>query len=634
MNLNRLLVVTGVGLLGAGILALTVPGVLALGVGQPVIWLIAALSLVLAVRAIQARRRTEFQQASTGTPEYKRSAPRPGQTLNDAFKQFLGAPHGNYRYRTREGLAAAARAVITRYTDSTLQEAREHIQDGSWTDDPAATAFFTGDDYRPRLSRRIRAVLPRGTEPRREVNRTVDAITAVAGIAHDTGSHDEPNPEPTATQSSDHPSGEVEIRRQTGYWTGISVVTLLSLGVGVFTEQAGILLVGVVGIVVAAYSRSSAVTGEGLTVERSLGETQPAPDEHVEVTVTVSNDGEQTLPDVRLVDGVPAALSVADGTPRSGAVLRPGASVEFTYTVTARRGVHEFGPVQAIVRNAPGAIEYERTVSPESPTTVTCIPPQRSPQTSPPLRRASTPFTGTAETTSAGDGTEFYATRRYQPGDPLGRIDWNRTAKTGEFATLLFREERTASVVILVDTSAYFAPEPHTEHALDRAVDGAGHLFEAIQQDGHLAGIGALERSDCWLAPGTGRAHRIEASELLATHPALAPEPDDHHEDPNHARQVLYSRLPADSQVVVLTPLCRSRLVRTIRRLDAAGHPVTVVSPDPTGESTPGQRLAAVGRQVHITDLRQDGIPVLDWGWDESLATALAQFQTRAEVMR
>lgn len=643
MTLHRAFVVGGVGLLVIGIVALVVPGFLALNIGRAVVVLLGTVALLQAFGAVQKRRNTEPQQAATPTPEFRIPVQTPGQSMNEAFGQFIGKPHPNYRYSTAEGLKAAVVAVLTRYRDITESEARKRIERGSWTDDPVAAAFFTEEsDQDQSVSRRVRGFWGSNGQQGQELPRTVDAIAEIAG-ADDLNSPEKNGTESSRDRWSSAGRGESHsnsrdfegvVRRETQYWVGIGAITMFSVGVGVLTEQSGILLVGVVGLFYLAYASSSAVTGEGLTLERSVSETAPSPSDEVEVTVTVTNDGSETLPDVRLVDRVPGALSVVAGSPRHGTVLRPGEQTEFSYTVTARRGRHEFGPLQAIVRNITGSVEYERPVRTASTTAFTCVPSPESIPVSIPLRNESTRLVGRKETASAGDGTEFYATRLYQAGDPLNRIDWGRKAKTGEFATLLFREERTASVVLVFDTSSYLAPSPRGDHSLDRSVAAGRKLFTTLQEEGHLTGIGALYRTDCWLAPGSGKAHRMEANQMLATHPGLDPEPRESPEQSQRAREILLRRLPSDSQVIVFTPLCRPQTVDEIRRLEASGHPVTVVSPDPTRGRTPAQRLAQVGRKTHISGLRADGIPVLDWGWNESLLIALSRFAKRSQVAR
>lgn len=645
MNWHRVLLASGIAAVVLGVLALVAPGLITADVNRATLTLVGVLALVQASRVAYNRVRGDFQQAQTGTPERKRSVSPPGETLDDALGYFRVKPHTHYRFGVREGLANGAVAVLTRYTDCSEETAREHVEDGTWTDDQLAGRFLAGDgDARTHTVTSFRTLLRRNSSRDQAVSRCVDAIAAVAEEdgQHGGGGSSKVS-EGSAAESGDGSSNEyvrreiagegLRARRQTGHWDGISVVALLAVGVGVLVEQPGVLLVGVVGIVYAAYARTNLPSNRPLSVERTLSEDRPDPGDSVEVTVTVTNESGRTLPDVRLVDGVPEALSVTDGSPRLGTALRPKEHTEFTYTVTARRGVHEFAPLLALVRTLPGTVEDEWSIATESASSLTCVPRLSPLPVSVSLRQTSTRYAGVEETASAGDGAEFYATRLYQPGDSMSRIDWNRRAKTGEFSTLLFREERLLRVVLLVDVAASVAPESESEHALDRSVDAAGQLYATLQDAGHTVGVGTLQSAACWLSPGTGAVHRERARDLLATHPVLQSTPSDPQESPVRAKRILRSRLSPESQLIVLSPLCRPSVVRTIRQFEAAGYPVTVVSPDPTAANTPSQRLAGIGRRVHLTDIRADGIPVVDWGWNESLAGALARFST-SEVSR
>jgi hypothetical protein len=128
---------------------------------------------------------------------------------------------------------------------------------------------------------------------------------------------------------------------------------------------------------------------------------------------------------------------------------------------------------------------------------------------------------------------------------------------------------------------------------------------------------------ECYLAPSTGDAHRARARELLATHPTFAPTPANAPRFPDIDEHYLHARLPGDAQVVFLSPVADGYPVRLARRLDALGHAVTVVSPDPTGDGTAGRTLARIERRIRLSRLRTAGIRVIDWR--DSLATALAR---------
>jgi uncharacterized protein (DUF58 family) len=258
-----------------------------------------------------------------------------------------------------------------------------------------------------------------------------------------------------------------------------------------------------------------------------------------------------------------------------------------------------------------------------------CVPPLPS-SVDLPLRAAATGITGETAVDEGGSGAAFYAVRAYRPGDPLNRIDWNRAARTGQLSTVEFRRERSANVVVLVDAraAAYVAGEAADRPAIERCVEAAGAAFEGRRLAGDRVGLAALGPTDCWLAPSSGESHRRRARDLLATHPAFAPTAPEEPFFPTIRLSSVRRRLPADAQVVFCTPLTDDYPTRAARRLDAAGHRVTVVSPDATGDGSPGRRLARVDRSLRASALREAGIRVVDWG-DESLPTTVARAARR-----
>lgn len=62
-------------------------------------------------------------------------------------------------------------------------------------------------------------------------------------------------------------------------------------------------------------------------------------------------------------------------------------------------------------------------------------------------------LSGAYRSSFRGTGVEFEEVRRYQPGDDVRSIDWNRTAKMGEAYVKRYVEERELTLSLLVDTS-------------------------------------------------------------------------------------------------------------------------------------------------------------------------------------
>jgi uncharacterized repeat protein (TIGR01451 family) len=656
---RALLVAAGLGAFALGAVALVAPSAVPVRLSTLAVSAAALVPLVLAYRALMGRYANPRYRARPGNPE-RAAGSTPGRDLRATLAAF---GEGNY-VPTRQGLRGFATSVLTRFAGYTTDAVDAALDAGTWTDDPDAVAFFAGSaPPRPRLDV-VRNILSPESPYRRRLRHAVDALTAVVGVPGP------PDPSllaqwrarlgdlrPTVDADGGPTAGdEPPFRRggdlddperpdspwPTGHLWGVSVVTLVAVGLGALSREPALVLVGVVGVGFAALGRAASPPDPSLTAERTLDPGDPDPGDAVEVTLTVSNEGDRTLPDLRIVDGVPAGLSVADGSARLGTVLRPGSSATLTYTVDARAGEHAFDPTLSVARDAAGSYETVERVAPDGARTLTCRPrftPVREPI---PLRERTSGSAGSVPTAGGGGGVEFHAVREYRRGDPLARVDWRRHARTGDLATREFREERAASVVLLVDARppAYVAPDAGTPHAVARSVAAAGPLAATLLGAGDRVGLAALSPDPCWVPPGAGRDHRADLRETLTGHPALAPTPpapDEDDERPEGSAALpprvedrlawLRRRLSPRTQVLCCSPLADPASVTALRRLDAHGYPVTVVSPDPTATGTPGGRVARVARRLRVADLRSAGIPVVDWRAEDSLAAALSRAQ-------
>jgi len=419
--------------------------------------------------------------------------------------------------------------------------------------------------------------------------------------------------------------------RTTGRWRGIVAVALFFVAVGVLTDRPAALLVGVVGAGLAVYPRLSRPPTVDLELDRRLGDKRPASGEPVTVTTRVTNTGDRTLADCRVVDGVPAMLSVASGSPRHAAVLGPGETTEFSYDVETEAGRHQFDPATVIARDITGAHEVETTVA--AGTEIQCA--DAVPEL--PVREQPDGHAGRLVTDDGGSGIEFHSVREYRPGDPIGRIDSKRWARTGELTTVEFREERPTSVLLLVDARApaYRAAADGRPNAVAHCLAGVEQLVSALSDTRDAVGLAAFGRELCFRPPGVGTDHEAALWQLLATHPAFDATPpgrvragdggwdDERSDDLDRQATLLRKQLGSDTQVVVLSPLADERIVETVRTLSAAGHTTTVISPDVTSEGSLGQRLARQERTMRLRALRGADIPVVDWDPETPLGTVL-----------
>ncbi|MFB6166118.1 MAG: DUF58 domain-containing protein [Haloarculaceae archaeon] len=416
--------------------------------------------------------------------------------------------------------------------------------------------------------------------------------------------------------------------RTTRRWRGVVAVALVAGGAGVLLERPSLLLLSAASVAFAAYPRLTGAPEPTLELDRRVAADQPAPGEAVTVTVTVRNAGDDWLSDVRIVDGVPPMLAVADGTPRHAAVLGPGQSTTFSYSVRADRGTHRFEPATALVRDLAGATEVETELSVE--TAIACA--DAVPEV--PLRTQPGQRVGDLVTDEGGAGIEFHRTREYRRGDSRNRVDWKRFARTGELTTVEYRQERDTSVLLVLDAreAAYRARSPAEPHAVSRGRAAVEQLFAALGETPHRVGIAALGPELGWLVPGSGAEHAARARALLGSHPTLSARPPDEAtgtETLDGQVSALRSRLGPDAQVVVVSPLPDGDLAAACLRFEAAGHAVTVLSPDVTTGDTVGGRLAGVEREARIERLRASDVPVIDWPPDEPLGSVLLAAEER-----
>ncbi|PSQ16961.1 DUF58 domain-containing protein [Halobacteriales archaeon QS_8_69_26] len=554
---DRIRTAVGVGLFAVGAVALLLPDPAPF---PELVALAGVLALVVGVRA--ARRVDRAGPVPTPDVEALPRVPVPGATFDRTLAPFLeeGQDHLLYPRRVRAALSNAAVAVLARYRGLTPATARDRVEAGEWTDDPVAAAFLAPDAAVPAPEEgwiRRNPLARRGRAFGRGVRHAVAAVAAVAGAdvgppssldgeESDEGDDRRPVRVGSAAETTGRSDGETaadggdgdgsggettdwepvprEGDRRTGRWAGLGAATFALAGVGAVAGWPGVLLAGAVTLGVAGTAAALATPAPGLSVDRELSATDPDPGDRVSVTVTVTNEGDRTVPDLRVVDGVPGALPVVDGSPRWAGPLRPGRSVTIEYAVAARRGRHEFDPLLAVARDPLGTGERIRRVPADTPP-VTCLP-HLVPAGSVPVHPGGR-YAGEIPTNEGGEGVEFHATREYRRGDPLNRVDWSRLARHGELVSREFRRERATTAVVVVDArpAAYLAPGPGRPHAVDRSVAAARGVFAALDGAGNRVGLAAVGDPECWLAPGSGADHRARARELLATHPALSSVP-------------------------------------------------------------------------------------------------------------
>lgn len=605
--------------LGSGLVPRTVATLLTVGVGATAV-VLAGRRLLESdeppIRLPSPESRPRYRTPGSSFAGLLRDVSTVGRRAVDDADDWDGDDERAPRERVYAALHDLAVAVLARTEGRDAGTAADRLADGRWTDDEDAAAFFT-EGLQPPLPRRaslpwVRPELPVARRARHVVT---ELAGRVAGDAPDPSVHTaEGNAADDGETGPYWPTADLPQERSTGRTRRVTVAVLLTSAVGVVAGLPGTVLTAAFGVALAGAARAWQPSTD-LAVSRSVSTRTPAPDETVEVTVTVRNVGESTVPDLRLLDGVPAGLGVASGTARFATALRPGKAASTTYTVEAVPGTHAFEPPVAVVGDVAGARETVQAVeSVDGPATLDCGFERRGRAGEAP-RPQVTLAPGRRTAGVSGAGVEFDALREYRPGDPPGRIDWNHRAKTGDLATVEFEEPRRPRVVVVLDArrAAYVAETPHGVPAPRHGAAAAFAVADGLLESGVPTGLATVGAAGCWLHPATGSAHREALRDRLAgdrTVPWTAPSEETVVAD---AAADLTARLSADTQVVLVTPLCDDGGVSLARRLEAAGQRVSVVSPDCTDPSSVGGAYGHLTRRERIATLRRRDVPVRDW---------------------
>ena len=646
--IHRIGLLIGASVLAAGFTTVFVPGVASSFPFNLLIADIAAVfAVILGIWIARVRYRARPDWTMVPDVEFLLSTPSPGAEIDDKTYRLTRLGEGRLEYRDQIGerMREVAIAALMHRHKINHEQAAKRLDEGSWTDDTLAATFFTtvGKSVRPSLGARLKQRFTGGkTAYERQLETTVRAIEDASGFFEDESQTDEdrdlkPSMAPVGIESDDAGKRVTEDVRYlslilTRHWTGVTAFGLLGLAFGILSSRPGVLLASGVAIGLAGYGRFAMPPALGnLEVERNVSDQNPEPGDEIEVSVTVENIGDSFLPDLRMIERIPPTMEVVDGSARLGTALRSGDSATFTYRLVVERGEHTW-PLQAIGRNISGGIEREARIEPD--TAISCVPLLET-VVDMPVRLQTSVYSGEVRTETGGEGLEFFSVRDYQPGDPQSRIDWKNFARTGEFTTINFREENAARVVLLFDSreASYVSSAPGQKHALNTAVDAACDVFASLNDQGHLIGIAAFNGIPLWLGPGSGSLHIQRVRHMFAEHPALSALPPDladkevgRYVDPmTHIRR----QLPSNTQIYLFSPLTDHYTYEVARRLDGAGHLVTVISPDSTAKRTVGQRIAHLERLIRIKQLRDYGIRVIDWNPERSLDLELEYAKRR-----
>ncbi|WP_436909151.1 DUF7269 family protein [Halosimplex marinum] len=177
--MSRSVTATVGALLGVvGIAALAAPGITApLPTGEPFVLLVGLVLILGAVAQVQRRRHTDPEYAETPDAELAVELPTPGDDLDRRLGRLrLTRFNEAERHRVRDEIGDVAAETIRRRERCSEEAARRALDEGTWTDDPFAAAFFTGRVPEAPTTDRLRELFDRESPFKRRAVRAVDAL--------------------------------------------------------------------------------------------------------------------------------------------------------------------------------------------------------------------------------------------------------------------------------------------------------------------------------------------------------------------------------------------------------------------------------------------------------------------------
>lgn len=279
--------------------------------------------------------------------------------------------------------------------------------------------------------------------------------------------------------------------------------------------------------------------------------------------------------------GLPYSIRSAKVSPQSLPVLLPDARCDIEVGITAfRRGplvlaagvvarTDPFGLFRAVIR-----IPSAQTV---------LVMPRRYPL--PPLAlpgQAQHQQGGVALASSVGESEEVISLREYRRGDPMKRVHWRSTARTGRLVVKEFQDEWFVRHALVLDT---FCPPQHDEQ-FEEAVAVAASFACTIPDQESLLDLLLVGTTAVCVTSGRGLGHTQQMLEVLA---AVKPSRDPRLDALETL--VLQHRAALSGCVLVLLAWDEPRRA-LVKRLKAMCLPVLVLLVRGSGEREPIERGA------------------------------------------
>lgn len=375
---------------------------------------------------------------------------------------------------------------------------------------------------------------------------------------------------------------------------GIGIAFLVKSPYMAFSIYAFLLLV-----IVAHYS--SVLWLSGLECTRTVSKNVVQQGEEIEVHTTVTNRRGWPIPWIFVEDHHPADFP-REGSNSQLAILMPGRSLEFHYTLTCpRRGYHRIGPTVMESGDVFGLQKRFRTSTQQNYVSVlptiayieTFNISARRPQG--PVRISNRIYE---------DPTRIANIREYVPGDPLNSIHWKLSARTGELHVKTHEPSTVLGGTLLLDLFAGGYIGEKMEGRIELAITTTASIAYLLQVGGEQLGLltnaqdaAEAARYEVESKQSLSRAEADESVEGEGISERIRPLMVATRRSPIQAQQIVenlarvlpsdglsiedvilseYGRLPRDAALLPVVPAISPKLALVLAEMKLSGFAVSV----------------------------------------------------------
>jgi uncharacterized protein (DUF58 family) len=233
---------------------------------------------------------------------------------------------------------------------------------------------------------------------------------------------------------------------------------------------------------------------EGLTAVREVNRLEAEVGDRVAIVITVENRGKLPIPWLLVEDLLPlqALIHQPPNLQVTGrrvllTTLRPGGTKRLMYQLLChRRGYYQLGP---LVMEAGDLFGLHRRYRVASSPHFLMVYPRSIPLSG--YEIASRRPIGEVRMTYRlyEDPTRNAGVRRYEAGDPLNRVHWPATARTGVLQSKVYEPSTVAGATIVLDFHADSYPRHNEPFRSELAVTAAASLAQAVFEMGQQVGL-------------------------------------------------------------------------------------------------------------------------------------------------